>query len=82
LDYLFGVLIPPVGRQSGFAAQILADVKSLLDALVFDEQGLGQVIDKTILLEGLAQNPTVPAFVTSTRILSSADDEDDAYDDL
>jgi hypothetical protein len=56
LDYLFGALILLVGRHNGFAAQIWTDIKSALGAFVFAaDQGLGQVIDKTFLLEGLAQ---------------------------
>jgi hypothetical protein len=77
LDYLFGALILLVGRHNGFAAQIWTDIKSALGALVFAaDPGLGQVIDKHSYLKGLPRNPTVPAFVTSARILSSGDDED------
>jgi hypothetical protein len=55
LGYLFGALILMVGRHNGFAAQIWTDIKSALGALVFAaDQSLGQVIDKTFLLEGLA----------------------------
>jgi len=79
LDYLFGALIPLVRRCNGFAAQIWTDIK-VSGALVFAaEQGLGQVIDKTFLLEGLAQNSNRSGFVTSARILSSGDDEDDGF---
>jgi hypothetical protein len=52
-----------VGRHNGFAAQIWTDIKSALGALVFTaDQGFGQVIDKTFLLEGLAQKSNRSGF--------------------
>jgi hypothetical protein len=63
LCYLFGALILLVGRHNGFAAQIWTDIKSARGALIFAvDQGLGQVIDKTFLLEGLAQKSNRSGF--------------------
>jgi hypothetical protein len=78
LDYLFGALILLVGRHNGFAAQIWTNIKSALGALVFAaDPGLGQVIDKTFLLEGLARKSNRSGFRHLSPDSSSGDDEDD-----